>query len=207
MFKIEVVSSCGVKNHGEFRVSQFSSAPHGSGTMHSGILYFPLYLRFIFSLGFPPRLHYYCFCNPVFNCGPQAYPGALARLYGLRSKRLLRARASPVPGATANASTFRCQWRPAGRLDLSPHPALLLLWSTSVPNELLHDSTVCAPKDYFGHEHHLFQERLLLLLHSLASGVLLVAGRGDKSSLYYCCGPQAYPTSCCTTLRSALQKD
>ncbi|XP_075550156.1 uncharacterized protein LOC142583554 [Dermacentor variabilis] len=73
---------------------------------------------------------------------------------------------------------------------LSSSPALLLLLhscfqlrSTSVPNALLHDSTVCAPKDYFGHEHHLFQERLLLLLHSLASGVLLIDWTSPRLAL------------------------
>ncbi|XP_065303711.1 uncharacterized protein [Dermacentor albipictus] len=174
---------------------------------------------------------------------------APALLYGLRCKRLLRPRASPVPGATTTASTFPRQWRPAGRLDLSPRPALLLVlqscfqlrsscvssvppctalrtalqkatsamsitcsrsdhccfyiaslvascWETGLvsspctttgsailfPTAVLkrtqraplHYSTVCAPKGYFGHEHQLFQERPLLLLHSLASGVLLV---------------------------------
>nr|XP_054918946.1 uncharacterized protein LOC126546949 isoform X2 [Dermacentor andersoni] len=230
-------------------------------------------------------LHYYWFCTPVFNCGPQAYPAcpyttlrsalqkitsatsitcsgsdyycfyipspvascwqtglpsspcttpgspllfptavhkrtqrALRRLYGLRSKRLLRPRASPVPGATT-ASTSPRQWRPAGRLDLPPRPALLLvlhscfqLRSTSVPSVLLHDSTVCAPKNYFGHEHHLFRERLLLLLHSLASGVLLA----DWTCLialhyYWFCTPVfdsggCLARSCTSTLRSALRQ-
>ncbi|XP_075539675.1 uncharacterized protein LOC142574497 [Dermacentor variabilis] len=165
-------------------------------------------------------LHYYWFCTPVFNRGPQAYPACPSTTYGLRSKRLLRPRASPVPGATTTASTFPRQWRPAGRLDLPPRPALLLVLhscfqprSTSVPSVLLHDSTGCAPKDYFGHEHHLFRERLLLPLHSLVSGVLLV----DWTCLlalhyYWFCTPvfnrglQAYPACPSTTLRSALQK-
>ncbi|XP_075531178.1 uncharacterized protein LOC142564158 [Dermacentor variabilis] len=78
---------------------------------------------------------------------------ALARLYGLRSKRLLRPRASPVPGATTTASTFPRQWRLAGRLDLPPRPALLLVLHSCfrlrwVPSTLLHiDSQFCAPKE------------------------------------------------------------
>ncbi|XP_075552931.1 uncharacterized protein LOC142585802 [Dermacentor variabilis] len=165
-------------------------------------------------------LHYYWFCTPVFNCGPQAYPAcpsttlrsalqkitsgtsitrsmsncyslyilsrtascwwtglasspctttgfallfstavhkrtqrALTRLYGLRSKRLLRPRASRVPGATTTASTFPRQWRPAGRLDLPPRPALLLVLHSCfrlrwVPSTLLHiDSQFCAPEE------------------------------------------------------------
>ncbi|XP_070395237.1 uncharacterized protein [Dermacentor albipictus] len=98
--------------------------------------------------------------------------------YGLRSKILLWLRASPVPAATTTASTFPCQWRPAGRLDVSPRPALLMVMQScfqprpqSVSSVPLHYSMVCAPKDYFGHEHHLLQERLILLLHSLAGGV------------------------------------
>ncbi|XP_075539676.1 uncharacterized protein LOC142574498 [Dermacentor variabilis] len=232
-------------------------------------------------------LHYYWFCTPAFNCGPQAYTAcpyttlrsalqkitsatsitcsgsdyywfyipspvascwqtglasstctatgfalllstavhkrtqrALTRLYGLRFKRLLRPRASPVPGATTTGSTFPRQWRPAGRLDLPPRPALLLvlhscfqLRSTSVHSVPLHDSTVCAPKDYFGHEHHLFRERLLLVLHSLASGVLLADWTCllDLHCYWFCtpafnCGPQAYTACPYTTLRAALQK-
>nr|XP_054917859.1 uncharacterized protein LOC126545599 [Dermacentor andersoni] len=78
---------------------------------------------------------------------------ALTRLYGLRSNRLLRPRASPVPGATTTASTFPRQWRPAGRLDLPPRPALLLVLHSCfrlrwVPSTLLHiDSPFCAPKE------------------------------------------------------------
>ncbi|XP_075555963.1 uncharacterized protein LOC142588274 isoform X2 [Dermacentor variabilis] len=82
--------------------------------------------------------------------------------YGLRFEILLRLRASPVPAATTTASTFPCQWRPAGRLDFSPRPALLLvlqscfqLRSSKVSSVPLHYSTVCAPKDCFSHEHHL----------------------------------------------------
>ncbi|XP_072145648.1 uncharacterized protein [Dermacentor andersoni] len=55
--------------------------------------------------------------------------------------------------------------------------------------------------------------RLLLLLHSLASGVLLVDWTCLLALHYYwfCnpvfnCGPQACPACTCTTLRSALQK-
>ncbi|XP_050052811.1 uncharacterized protein [Dermacentor andersoni] len=144
---------------------------------------------------------------------------ALARLYGLRSKRLLRPRASPVPGATTTASTFPRQWRPAGRLNLPPRPALLLVLhscfqqrSSSVPSVPLHYSMVCAPKNYFGHEHRLFRERLLLLLHSLAGGVLLA----DWTCLialhyYWFCTPVfdsggCLARSCTSTLRSALRK-
>ncbi|XP_070384316.1 uncharacterized protein [Dermacentor albipictus] len=135
-----------------------------------------------------------------------------ALLYGQRYKRLLRPRASAVPGATYTASTFPRQWRPAGRVDLSPRPALLLLRSSSIPSVPLHYSMVSATKNYFGHEHHLFQE-LLLLLHSLASGALLVDWTCLLALHYYwfcipvfSCGPQAYPACPCTTLRSALQK-
>ncbi|XP_054927024.1 uncharacterized protein [Dermacentor andersoni] len=197
-----------------------SSTPHGSGTIQTGIFYFPLYLRFVFLLGFPPHLHYYWFWNPVSNCGLQAYPACPCTiLYGLHSKMLLRPRASPVPGATTTASTFPRQWRPAGRLDLSPRPALLLvlqscfqLRSSSVPSVPLHYSMVCTRKCYFGHEHHLFQERPLLLLHSLASGVLLV----DWTCLlalhyYWFCTPvfdcgRYLAGSSTSTLLSALQK-
>ncbi|XP_070377795.1 uncharacterized protein [Dermacentor albipictus] len=96
--------------------------------------------------------------------------------YGLRSKILLWLRASHVPAATTTASTFPCQWRPAGRLDVSPRPALLMilqvlqscfqLRSSSTSSVPLHYSTVCAPKGYFGHEHHLLEERLILLTFS-----------------------------------------
>nr|XP_054923626.1 uncharacterized protein LOC129383269 [Dermacentor andersoni] len=71
---------------------------------------------------------------------------------------------------------------------------------------------VCAPKNYFGHEHHLFQERLLWLLHSLASGVLLVDWTCLLALHYYCfCTPvfdcRGYQArSCSSTLRSALQE-
>ncbi|XP_072143982.1 uncharacterized protein [Dermacentor andersoni] len=231
-------------------------------------------------------LHYSWFSTPVFNCGPQAYPAFPYTTLRSRSKRLLRPRASPVPGATTTASTFPRQWRPAGRLDFPPRPALLLvlhscfqLRSTSVRSVPLHDSTVAlqkvtsatsitcsgsdyycfyipspvascwqtglasspctttgfahlfstavhkrtqraltrlygrAPKGYFGHEHHLFRERLLLLLHPLASGVLLADWTCLLALHYYwfCipvfnCGPQAYPACPCTSLWSALQK-
>ncbi|XP_065279954.1 uncharacterized protein [Dermacentor albipictus] len=120
----------------------------------------------------------------------------------MRFKRLLRPRASPVPGATTIASTFPHQWRPAGRLDLPPRRALLVLHSrfqlrcASVPSVLLHDSTVCASKDYFDHEHHLFRERLLLLLHSLTSGVLLVDWTCLLAVHYWFCTPvQLWSTS------------
>ncbi|XP_065303713.1 uncharacterized protein [Dermacentor albipictus] len=216
---------------------------------------------------------------------------APALLYGLRSKRLLRPRASAVPGATTTASTLPRQWRPAGRLDLSPRPALLLvlqscfqLRSLSVPSvppcttlrsalqkvtsatsitcsrsdhycfyipspvacvlldtglvsspctttgskilfptavfkriqrAPVHCSTDCSPKGYFDHEHHLFQERPLLLLHSLASGVR-PAGTLDLSprpalllvlkSCFQLRSSSVSSVPPCTALRTALQK-
>ncbi|XP_070377407.1 uncharacterized protein [Dermacentor albipictus] len=131
---------------------------------------------------------------------------APALLYGQRYKRLLRPQASAVPGATTTASTLARQWRPAGRLDLSPRPALLLvlhssfqLWSSSLPSVPLHYSTVSATKDYLSREHHLFQERILLLLHYLAL------------HYYWCCAPVFdsggyFADPCTSTLRSALKE-
>ncbi|XP_075559749.1 uncharacterized protein LOC142591307 [Dermacentor variabilis] len=70
-----------------------------------------------------------------------------------------------------------------------------------------------ALQDYFGHAHLLFQERLLLLLDLFASGILLVDCTCLLDLHYYCfctplfnCDPQEFPTCCCTTLLSALQK-
>ncbi|XP_075556845.1 uncharacterized protein LOC142588919 [Dermacentor variabilis] len=114
-------------------------------------------------------------------------------------KRLLRPRASPATGATTTAFTLGRQWRPAGRLNLSPRPALLLvlhfrcqLRSASLPSVPLHYSTVSATKDYFGHERHLLQERPLLLLHWVASGVLLVDWTCLHALHYYLCGAPVF---------------
>ncbi|XP_070380790.1 uncharacterized protein [Dermacentor albipictus] len=206
-------------NHVEFHVSQFYTTWVRHGPVGHFLFSIVSSFRLFTGLVFSPCTttgSAFLFSTSVLKCGQRAP----ALLYDLRSKRLLRPRASPVPGATSTASTFSCQWRPAGRLDLSPRPALLLvlhsrfkLRSSSVPSVQLHCSTVCAPKDYFGHEHHLFQERLLLLLHSLASGVLLVDWTCLLALHYYwfCIpvlnfGPQVCSAVTCTALRSALHK-
>ncbi|XP_065279995.1 uncharacterized protein [Dermacentor albipictus] len=285
---MDVVSLSGVKNHGKFRVSQFST-PHGSGRIQSGVFYFPLYLRFIFPLDLSPRLalllvlhscfqlrwssvpsvplhrstvcapkdyfrlqhhlfqerlllllhalpvaavlqgwtcllalHYSCFCTPVFNCCPQAYPA--------RSRTTLR---SALQKDYFGHEHHLFQERLLLLLHSLASGVLLVHWSrlfalhyywfcTPVFNSgpqayTAHSRTTLRPalqKDYLGQEHHLFQERLLLLLHSLASGVLLVDWSRLFALHYYCfctpvfnCGPQAYPARSRTTLRSALQKN
>ncbi|XP_065279992.1 uncharacterized protein [Dermacentor albipictus] len=217
---MDVVSLSGVKNHGKFRVSQFST-PHGSGRIQSGVFYFPLYLRFIFPLDLSPRL---------------------ALLLVLHS--CFQLRSSSVPSVPLHCSTV-CATKDYFRLEhhLFQKRLLLHLHALSVAAVLegwtcllaLHYSCFCTPvfncgpqayparsrttlqsalqKNYLGHEHHLFQERLLLLLHSLAIGILLVDWSRFLALHYswFCipvfnCGPQAYPACPSTALWSALQK-
>ncbi|XP_075555964.1 uncharacterized protein LOC142588274 isoform X3 [Dermacentor variabilis] len=87
---------------------------------------------------------------------------APALLYGQRDKRLRLPRASAALGVITTASALARQGRLSGRVDLSPHPALLLvlhcrfqLRSSSLPSVPLHYSTVSATKDYVCHEHQL----------------------------------------------------
>nr|XP_054926370.1 uncharacterized protein LOC129384819 [Dermacentor andersoni] len=237
---MEVVSFCGVKNHGKFRVSQFSSTPHESGRIQSGIFYFPLYLRFIFPLDLSPRLALLLVLHSCFQlrsssvpsvplhycmvCAPKNYFGHEHHLFQERLLLLLHSLA--CGGLLLNWTCFLAlhyNWCLLHRTRITAVSFLhcftnthcvvtgsAFLFSTAVINRTqraLHYSVVCAPKNYFGHEHHLFQERLLLLLHSLASGVLLV----DWTCLlalhysWFCipvfnCGPQAYPACPCTAL-------
>ncbi|XP_070380602.1 uncharacterized protein [Dermacentor albipictus] len=114
----------------------------------------------------------------------EAYPAcSYTTLRSALQKITSATRESPVPGAAA-ASTFPRQWHLAGRLDLTPRPALLLI--------AVHKRTQRALARLYGlrskrllrpRENRLFEERLLLLLHSLASGVLLVDWTSPRPAL------------------------
>ncbi|XP_049513676.1 uncharacterized protein LOC119431411 [Dermacentor silvarum] len=60
----------------------------------------------------------------------ETQPAPAHTLRSTLQRRLLRARAPPVLGVTVITSTFSRRWRPAGRLDCCPHPALLLVLSS-----------------------------------------------------------------------------